>query len=94
MPVGAGLRGAGKPWLPPKWDFKTDLVVARMSDGVGMRRSRILIMDTAPAKHTGVNSSVSGGGVTMPTRVNEATLYSRPLAFVGIAGENTAAEKL
>ncbi len=85
---GAKVFGASKPWLPKKWDYETDVVVIGMgfagqnaalaSHDAG---AKVLIVEKAPEKYVGGNSSVSGGGLTIPTGVKEGIPYYRALAF-------------
>jgi succinate dehydrogenase/fumarate reductase flavoprotein subunit len=87
-PGSAALLGASKPWLPNKWDYEADVVVIGMgfagqnaaiaSHDAG---TKVLILEKAPEKHAGGNSSVSGGGLTIPTGVKEGTPYYHALAF-------------
>jgi succinate dehydrogenase/fumarate reductase flavoprotein subunit len=80
--------GASKPWLPNKWDYEADVVVIGMgfagqnaaiaSHDAG---AKVLILEKAPEKFAGGNSSVSGGGMTVPTGVKEGTPYYHALAF-------------
>jgi succinate dehydrogenase/fumarate reductase flavoprotein subunit len=87
-PESAKLYGASKPWLPNKWDYEADVVVV----GVGFAGqnaaiaghdagAKILILEKAPEIFAGGNSSVSGGGMTIPTGVKEGTPYYHALAF-------------
>jgi len=86
---GAGLMlSKTKPWLPEKWDYETDVVVVGMgyagcnaaiaSTDAG---SQALILEKAPEEFAGGNSSVSGGGLRIPTNVPEAIEYYRALCF-------------
>jgi succinate dehydrogenase/fumarate reductase flavoprotein subunit len=87
-PGGAMVFGASKPWLPNKWDHEADVVVIGM--GYAGQNAAIaghdagakaLILEKAPEKYAGGNSSVSGGGLTIPTGVKEGIPYYRALAF-------------
>ena len=87
-PGGALLLGASKPWLPNKWDYEADVVAIGMgyagqnaaiaSHDAG---AKVLVLEKAPEKYAGGNSSVSGGGMTVPTGVKEGIPYYRALAF-------------
>jgi succinate dehydrogenase/fumarate reductase flavoprotein subunit len=87
-PGGAVVSGASKPWLPDKWDYEADVVVVGMgyagqNAAIASRDAgaRVLIIEKAPEKYAGGNSSVSGGGMTVPTGVKEGTPYYHALAF-------------
>jgi succinate dehydrogenase/fumarate reductase flavoprotein subunit len=87
-PGGAMLLGASKPWLPNKWDYESDVVVIGMgyagqNAAIAGRDAgaKVLILEKAPEKYAGGNSSVSGGGLTIPTGVKEGIPYYRALAF-------------
>jgi succinate dehydrogenase/fumarate reductase flavoprotein subunit len=82
------LFGASKPWLPNKWDYEADVVVVGMgyagqNAAIASRDAgaKVLILEKAPEKYAGGNSSVSGGGLTIPTDVKEGIPYYRALAF-------------
>ena len=87
-PGGTMLFGASKPWLPNKWDYEADVVVVGMgyagqnaaiaSHDAG---AKVLILEKAPEKYAGGNSSVSGGGMTVPTGVKEGIPYYHALSF-------------
>jgi succinate dehydrogenase/fumarate reductase flavoprotein subunit len=87
-PGGAVVVGASKPWLPNKWDYEADVVVVGMgfagqNAAIASHdaRAKVLIIEKAPEKFAGGNSSVSGGGMTVPTGVQEGIPYYRALAF-------------
>ena len=77
-----------KPWLPRKWDFEADVVVvgsgyagsnaAIASHDAG---ARVLVLEKAPERFAGGNSSVSGGGLRIPSNVPDAVQYYRALCF-------------
>jgi succinate dehydrogenase/fumarate reductase flavoprotein subunit len=91
--VGAGgtsllLDNKQKPWLPQRWDFETDVVVV----GTGYAGSNaaiashdagahVLVLEKAPERFAGGNSSVSGGGLRIPSNVPDAIEYYRALCF-------------
>jgi succinate dehydrogenase/fumarate reductase flavoprotein subunit len=87
-PGGGLLLGASKPWLPNRWDYEADVVAIGMgyagqntaiaSHDAG---AKVLVLEKAPEKYAGGNSSVSGGGMTVPTGVKEGIPYYRALAF-------------
>jgi succinate dehydrogenase/fumarate reductase flavoprotein subunit len=87
-PRGGMLFGASKPWLPNKWDYEADVVVIGMGFA-GQNAAiasydagaKVLILEKAPEKYAGGNSSVSGGGITVPTGVKEGIPYYRALSF-------------
>ena len=82
------LFGADKPWLPDQWDYEADVVVvgtgyagqnaAIASQDAG---AKALIIEKAPEKYAGGNSSVSGGGMTIPNGIKEGTPYYHALSF-------------
>ncbi len=87
---GAGLMLSNKtkPWLPEKWDYETDVVVV----GIGYAGSnaaiashdagaKVLALEKAPEQFAGGNSSVSGGGLRIPSNVPDAIKYYRALCF-------------
>ncbi len=91
--VGAGgtallTAGMSKPWLPKKWNYETDVLVvgtgyagqnaAIASHDAG---ADVLMLEKAPEQFAGGNSSVSGGGLTIPTGVTESIPYYRSLCF-------------
>lgn len=90
--VGAGgaalMSGSSKPWLPKTWDYEADVVVvgtgfagqnaAIASHDAG---ASVLVLEKAPERFAGGNSSVSGGGMTVPLNVSEAIKYYRALCF-------------
>ncbi len=87
-PGGSAVSGASKPWLPNKWDYEADVVVVGMgyagqNAAIAGRYagSKVLIIEKAPEKYAGGNSSVSGGGMTVPTGIKEGMPYYRALAF-------------
>jgi succinate dehydrogenase/fumarate reductase flavoprotein subunit len=87
-PGSAALLGASKPWLPNKWDYESDVVVvgvgyAGQNAAIAARDAgaKVLIIEKAPEKYAGGNSSVSGGGMTIPTAVKEGTPYYHALSF-------------
>jgi succinate dehydrogenase/fumarate reductase flavoprotein subunit len=87
-PESATLFGASKPWLPNKWDYEADVIVVGMgyagqnaaiaSHDAG---AKVRILEKAPEKFAGGNSSVSGGGMTVPNGAKEGTPYYHALAF-------------
>ncbi len=87
-PGSTALWGASKPWLPNKWDYEADVVVIGMgyagqnaaiaSHDAG---AKALIIEKAPEKFAGGNSSVSGGGMTIPTDIEKGTPYYHALSF-------------
>lgn len=90
--VGAGgaalMGGSSKPWLPKTWDYEADVVVvgtgyagqnaAIASHDAG---ASVLALEKAPERFAGGNSSVSGGGMMVPSNVSEAIKYYRALGF-------------
>jgi hypothetical protein len=91
--VGAGgaaliTNANSKPWLPQKWDYEADVVVvgtgyagqnaAIASSDAG---ASVLVLEKAPERFAGGNSSVSGGGMTVPLSVPDAIKYYRALCF-------------
>jgi len=81
-PGAAMLPGASKPWLPNKWDHEADVVVIGMgfagqNAAIASRDAgaKVLMLEKAPEKYAGGNSSVSGGGMTVPTGINEGVPY-------------------
>ena len=91
--VGTGADSAfpsdgSRPWLPAKWDRETDVVVvgsgyagsnaAIASHDAG---AKVLILEKAPEQFAGGNSSVSGGGMSIPSNLEEAKKYYRALGF-------------
>ena len=91
----AGAGGTGflmanrrKQWLPPKWDYETDVVVvgtgfAGCNAAIASRDAgaSVLVLEKAPEKYAGGNSGVSGGGMRIPTNVSDAVEYYRALCF-------------
>jgi succinate dehydrogenase/fumarate reductase flavoprotein subunit len=77
-----------KPWLPRKWDREVDVVVvgsgyagsnaAIASHDAG---AKVLILEKAPEQFAGGNSSVSGGGMSIPSNLEDAKRYYRALGF-------------
>jgi succinate dehydrogenase/fumarate reductase flavoprotein subunit len=97
--VGAGgtamlTSGKSKPWLPKKWDYEADVVVvgtgyagqnaaiAAHDAGAGVR-----MLEKAPEKFAGGNSSVSGGGMRVPLNVPESIDFYRALCFGTVPDE-------
>jgi len=79
---------SSRPWLPRKWDREADVVVV----GCGYAGSnaaiaghdagaKVLILEKAPEQYAGGNSSVSGGGMSIPLNLEDAKKYYRALAF-------------
>jgi succinate dehydrogenase/fumarate reductase flavoprotein subunit len=77
-----------RPWLPRKWDREADVVVV----GSGFAGSnaavashdagaKVLILEKAPEQFAGGNSSVSGGGMSIPSNLEDAKKYYRALGF-------------
>lgn len=76
------------PWLPRKWDREADVVVvgsgyagsnaAIASHDAG---AKVLILEKAPEQFAGGNSSVSGGGMSIPSNLEDAKKYYRALGF-------------
>jgi succinate dehydrogenase/fumarate reductase flavoprotein subunit len=91
--VGAGgtglvLTDIRKPGLPAEWNYETDVVIV----GSGFAGSnaaiashdagaKVLVLEKAPERFAGGNSSVSGGGLRIPTNVPDAVKYYRALGF-------------
>jgi succinate dehydrogenase/fumarate reductase flavoprotein subunit len=87
--AGSVLASDGsRPWLPRKWDREADVVVV----GSGFAGSNaaiashdagatVLILEKAPEQFAGGNSSVSGGGISIPLNSEEAKKYYRALGF-------------
>jgi succinate dehydrogenase/fumarate reductase flavoprotein subunit len=84
----ASPAGGSRPWLPSKWDREADIVVV----GAGYAGSNaaiagrdagatVLVLEKAPEQFAGGNSSVSGGGMSIPQNLEDATKYYRALAF-------------
>ena len=87
-PGGAMLVGASKSWLPDKWDYEADVVVIGMgyagqNAAIASHdaRAKTLIVEKAPGKYAGGNSSVSGGGMTVPNGAKEGAPYYHALSF-------------
>jgi succinate dehydrogenase/fumarate reductase flavoprotein subunit len=91
--VGTGARSAfpsnnSQPWLPRKWDREADVVVVG-SGYAGCNAAiaaydagaKVLILEKAPEQFAGGNSSVSGGGMSIPSSLEDAKKYYRALAF-------------
>ena len=86
--VSALTSDSDKPWLPGKWDREADVVVvgsgyagcnaAIASHDAG---AKVLILEKAPEQFAGGNSSVSGGGMSIPSNLEDAKKYYRGLAF-------------
>jgi succinate dehydrogenase/fumarate reductase flavoprotein subunit len=91
--VGAGADSASpsngpRPWLPRKWDREADVVVvgsgyagsnaAIASHDAG---AKVLVLEKAPEQFAGGNSSVSGGGMSIPLELEDAKKYYRALGF-------------
>jgi succinate dehydrogenase/fumarate reductase flavoprotein subunit len=77
-----------RPWLPQKWDHEADIVVvgsgyAGINAAVAGHAAgaRVLILEKAPEQFAGGNSSVSGGGMSIPSNVDDAKKYYRALGF-------------
>jgi succinate dehydrogenase/fumarate reductase flavoprotein subunit len=91
--IGTGADSAfpskgSTPWLPRKWDREADVVVVG-SGYAGCNAaiaghdagSKVLILEKAPEQFAGGNSSVSGGGMSIPSNLEDAKKYYRALAF-------------
>ena len=97
--VGAGGTGLliqknAKSRLPDKWDYETDIVVV----GTGFAGSNaaifghdsgaeVMMLEKAPEQYAGGNSGVSGGGLTIPSKVLDAVEYYRALSFGTVPDE-------
>jgi succinate dehydrogenase/fumarate reductase flavoprotein subunit len=93
--VGRALASDGsRPWLPRKWDHEADVVVV----GSGFAGSnaaiashdggaKVLMLEKAPEQFAGGNSSVSGGGLSIPSNVADAKKYYRALCFGTVPDE-------
>ncbi len=94
----AASGNGSRPWLPPKWDREADVVVvgagyagcnaAIASHDAG---AKTLILEKAPEQFAGGNSSVSGGGMSIPSDIEDARKYYRALAF-GTVPEDLVAD--
>jgi succinate dehydrogenase/fumarate reductase flavoprotein subunit len=87
-PGGGMLSGASKSWLPDKWDYEADVVVIGMgyagqnaAIASHNARAKTLIVEKAPEKYAGGNSTVSGGGMTVPNGAKEGAPYYHALSF-------------
>jgi succinate dehydrogenase/fumarate reductase flavoprotein subunit len=87
-PGGEMLSGASKSWLPDKWDYEADVVVIGMgyagqNAAIASHdaRAKTLIVEKAPEKYAGGNSTVSGGGMTVPNGAKEGAPYYHALSF-------------
>jgi succinate dehydrogenase/fumarate reductase flavoprotein subunit len=95
--VGAGgamLLGTSKPGMPSKWNYEADVVVV----GIGYAGqnaaiashdagAKVLVLEKAPEKFAGGNSSVSGGGMRIPQKDPELVDYYRGLCFGTVPDE-------
>jgi succinate dehydrogenase/fumarate reductase flavoprotein subunit len=85
---GAALLTNSKPWLPKTWNYEADVVVvgtgyAGLNAAIASHDAgaKVLMLEKAPEKFAGGNSSVSGGGMRIPLKVPEAVDYYRALCF-------------
>ncbi len=100
MRVGSGTRGTPsekntklKPWLPGKWTYEADVVVAGYG-GAGAcaaiaahdAGAKVIILEKAPV--AGGNTGVAGGSLNLPSDVPNATEYYRALAWGTVDGES------
>ena len=76
-----------KPWIPTKWDYETDVVVAgtgyaglAAAIAVVDAKSNLMLLEKAPEQDAGGNSSVSVGGNSIWT-VREEMLFDLRHAF-------------
>jgi len=76
-----------KPWIPTKWDYETDVVVAgtgyaglAAAIAVVDAKSNLMLLEKAPEQYAGGNSSVSVGGNSIWT-VREEMLFDLRHAF-------------
>ena len=97
--VGAGSTGLimkenAEPWVPDEWEYETDIAVV----GSGFAGSNaaifghdsgaeVIMLEKAPEQFAGGNSSVSGGGLTIPSNVPDAVEYYRALCFGTVPDE-------
>jgi succinate dehydrogenase/fumarate reductase flavoprotein subunit len=91
--AGTGAHSAlpsdgSSPWLPNKWDREADIVIigsgyAGCNAAVAGHDagSKVLILEKAPEQFAGGNSSVSGGGMSIPSNLEDAKKYYRALGF-------------
>ncbi len=85
---------AQKPGLPQKWNLETDVVVvgtgyAGINAAIAAHDAgaKVLVLEKAPEKFAGGNSSVSGGGMRIPLKVPGAVDYYRALCFGTVPDE-------
>jgi hypothetical protein len=68
-PAAVTTTSVSKPWIPAKWDMETDVVVAGtgyagMAAAIAVIKNKnsLILLEKAPEKYAGGNSSVSVGG--------------------------------
>jgi hypothetical protein len=86
-----------KPWIPTKWDYETDVVVAgtgfaglAAAIAVVDAKSNLILLEKAPEQYAGGNSSVSVGGNSIWT-VREEMLFDLRHAFNDVPDEDIVA---
>ena len=109
--IGAGMLAtpaqvqaqSPQPWLPAKWDYEADVVVV----GFGLAginaalvaddaRANVILLEKAPEKFAGGNSTVSGGASVLHTAagISDAKLYYRALGSIPDELADAMAEEL
>ena len=85
--TGPAVTTTVQPWIPAKWDYETDVVVAgtgyaglAAAIAVVDAKSNLMLLEKAPEKYAGGNSSVSVGGNSIWT-VREEMLFDLRHAF-------------
>ncbi len=97
--IGAGgaaliMQSMPGPGLPGKWDHEAEVVVvgtgyAGINAAIAAHDAgaKVLVLEKAPEKFAGGNSSVSGGGMRIPLKVPETVDYYRSLCFGTVPDE-------